>query len=387
MARIEPFNYTILLPREGANPCIPLSLAASFEEPDLSASGAQGYAGEFLKTDDPLTLAALRKAECLREGEGVLVARHKQGDRASYGLYCRYPLKAVKELHEGAAGFPYTSQYRDLLMANKAYLDPLLLAIPEMKPEVTKALDKAGEEIATYHLGDEMELRISALTGAKEVRSLAKHFEPGLFGTRPSPMVLDGPVALAQEMIKRGEEYIFACLVPVGGGLASLDTREMLVEATGDKERSGDANVLPEGVRLRGYRFIDDIERAYVSVDWEEDLRIESQTADCCALLRRDRKELELVVGEPTRMPRGVAQLYIGGMFGGGKRTMLANGARAAKAFTGGEGAVAVWTPKYGKQDLTHALLARRPAIAARRAMVGLEPALPFGMVASLAKI
>ena len=378
------------MPRGGEqeSPALHLSLAASFEEPDLKHTAKDGYARQLIDPDNASSLDFFKEEKCLHTDEkaGVVIAKVSSQGQSSVALYCKYPLKLITELSEddspSSEGLAY---YQELSSLNKSTLDPLLLAMPDVKSSAIRALENAGEEVARYELPSGKKVTLSTVTDNKEIRSLLKPFEPGFFSGKSNPFVLDGPIMDARERLKKGEEFIFACLVPVGEGVAELETRELIVEAK-DESTSADNNLqITEDLDIRAYPFIDDEERTYVSKDWEEDLRLESEIADCAALLRRDKSELAIVIGESSESSHGIEALYhTSAIAADTTRVIVAGESHASKEFTSGRGIAAFWTPRYGRKNLTQAILERRPSLAVRRAMVGLALPIPFGLVAEL---
>lgn len=444
MARPEPFPIGILRPRgnEREAPALRFTLAATLEEPALRFGLPQGYLTKLLDPKVPLTREQMQ-VEALFESTGstgIVIARTTvttiEGDRQTvrdaYAIFCRWSLKAVKELEQLSIEEP-PEAYIDHLRRDQIMVDPLLLAQPGLRPDQLTPLATLGTSalVETFPDGGQIELRV--VSDAAEIKRIQKLLGGGLFGGLPDPMLLDGPYGFARWQARTGHDLAFACIVPVGDGMSELTLNELLVmrnaplevNAIADSaEAASDGEVplpesalrirnwlrtpleLPKELVLRRYPYSSPEAREYASQDWGEDLKLEGEVSDTSALLARGFDEYFMVAGECNRAPRAVDHLYDPATFGAECVLEVQPWhIRAARAFKRAGDAsaldvlvpdspeapeprvmpdLAVWTPRRDGSDLTHRLLTRRPPARLRRAMIGVQPYVPLGYVVQM---
>lgn len=431
MARIEPFSYAVLLPdfEAGETAGLSLSVAAAIEEPDLRRGGDVTIAWGGLAEKGFLDLGSFRDAGRISEGAepGVVVAVATGDAGVRVGVYCRFPVGLISDLAAGAAASEFAQsvphaagEYAGLAKRSGCLPDPLVVAMGGLAADAVAALAELGSPLAQYAVPGEGVVTLRAVTDRKQRERIDKLLVPGWLGTAKPTMILDGPIAHCAARAAAGDSHVFACVVPVGPGLASLQQRELVIErlagrlhglsgevgagGAGDglaeglsaglsdepsdekTEGRGDAVGMPSADRLIARRipeitnilrhFHDGTPRGmeYARVDWEEDQRIESVVADSCAMVISGLDEYLVAVGGKSPHPLAVMGLYrAGALLPVSMRRSVSAPGGAAACIAQGVGQVGIWPHWLPDDEATMRVMARRPAMGVRRALVGLD--------------
>jgi len=405
-----------------------LSVAAAVEEPDLRRGADLVHEWGGMADTGHVSLSGFSDAGRMVSGgeQAIIIAVVNSDDGVRVGVYCRFPVALIPDLTprtgpvaEYADSLPQAATaYADVMRRSGCLPDALVVAVGGCEFEGVAALAEFGRPVAQHVSAGEGVVTLREVTDKKQRERLDKLFIPGWLGTAKATMVLEGPFAHCAARARAGDTHVFACLIPVGTGMAGLQQRELLIEklagrldgfsggvvwvpeaddedvsgiASGDEasvEGAGRYSRLP-GVKniLRHYH--DGTRRGmdYAREDWEEDQRIESAVADSCGMLVRGLDEYLVAVGAQTHNSMAIAQLYpASALVCNAIRRSLAAPGGAVSAFTRGAGHIALWPYHFGVDEATTRIMARRPAVGTRRALVGHDVPVRGGVVVMLGR-
>ncbi len=409
MAKVEAFPLCVILPEpDSAGPHgLGLSVHAAVTEPDLirGSDRSDDWAG--LRQNRGISLGKLREANLLHEPEApaIVIGVPETGGLGSLAIWCRYPIKWLREVADQGPelpSFPPEAEeaYLELIRRSNALLDPITVALPDLKPDHLPPLRELGKPVCRYLIPGRGAITLRAVTTEHEIRAVSRALDPGFFGPRPNGMILDGPWTMARAAHNAGESHVFACIVPVGNGAASLVQQELLIEVVNQlpappvawkSEESPNLPATdsepekrlvklehPDVVQVIRHWYSSDASRDHSRAAWEEDQAIESVVADTCAMMVRGADLFLLAVGRRTRDTLAIPSLYQSDAIATGTfRRSLAPFGSAISAYSRGLGHAACWPQMLDPAESTQRILRRRPPLATRRALIATGFPLP----------